>query len=259
MQQVATVSSTGASVTYDNGVFVVGAETVGIEKVMEYDRLGALTWVSEETKVWAQQVAASALGAPRPVAVAQPVAVPAMPQPAAPTAGATKPKKPLYKKWWVWVLGILLLGAVGNAIGGGSPETAPSTNAAAPAVTASSAPAATTPEAPVPEAAAPAAPSTPVWTAVTKLSGSSNKRGGSFHLTGNDARLTYKITGKSSLICGIYVMDKGTSLKESGGFPEVMVTKAGSDSTVLSQGEGDYYLDVTAANCSWSVTIEEMK
>lgn len=44
---------------------------------------------------------------------------PVPPYPGAQPPPAGKPKKPWFKKWWVWVLGILiLLGAV-NALGGG--------------------------------------------------------------------------------------------------------------------------------------------
>jgi len=94
---------------------------------------------------------------------------------------------------------------------------------------------------------------------VTKLSGSDNKRGSSFHLGSGETRLTYKVTGKTMPVFAVYVVDKGDSIDKSGGIPEVWVSKAGSDTTMLAQGEGDYYLDVKAANCTWTVTIEEMK
>lgn len=250
MQHVATVTSTGAAVTYDEGKFAVGGEAVGIEKVMEYERLGVLTWVNDETKAWAYQVASST-----PVAAAPGAAAPLM------AVLPVKPKKPLYKKWWVWVVGILLLGAIGNAIGGGSgtSSTTPSASSTAVAPTAS-APAApaTAPEAPAAPAEAPAA-ATPKWTTVAKLSGSSSKTGSPFHLGSGDARLKYTVKGHGTVIAAFYLMEKGTSLKKDGGIPEVTVSKAGSDSTVLTQGEGDYYLETIAGNCSWTLTIEEMK
>lgn len=109
MQQIATVSSNGAPVTYDNGVFAVAGEVVGIEKIMEYDKLGVLNWASDETRVWAQQIAASAPAAPSaPVAATTPAPV----------------KKPWYTKWWVWVIVVfVLLAAIGSCSGGGKEET----------------------------------------------------------------------------------------------------------------------------------------
>jgi hypothetical protein len=37
----------------------------------------------------------------------------------APTTAA-KPKKPIYKRWWMWLLGIVLVIILANALGGGS-------------------------------------------------------------------------------------------------------------------------------------------
>lgn len=35
----------------------------------------------------------------------------------------TKVKKPFYKKWWFWVLAVVIVGAVANAVGGGTDES----------------------------------------------------------------------------------------------------------------------------------------
>jgi len=45
-----------------------------------------------------------------------------------------KPKKPWYKKWWVWVVIVLVLRAIGNAPGGVSPSTDSASVPSAPAV-----------------------------------------------------------------------------------------------------------------------------
>jgi len=144
VQELATVNSTGASVTYDDGVFAIAGATVGIEKIMEYDGLGVLAWVNEETHMWAQQLATPGVASPPPVPSSQAV------------GDAPKAKKPLYKKWWVWVLGILVLAAIVNAASGGSkpaPTATPSQSAAAPTAPAPAAPEATTaPAPPAPEA-----------------------------------------------------------------------------------------------------------
>lgn len=120
MQQLATVSSSGAAVTYDNGVFAVGGEAVGIEKVMEYDRLGVLKWANEETKTWLYQTAQTAPAIPQPAAAA------------APMGGAEKPKKPWYKKWWVWAIAVVILFvAIGSAGNKGTTTTPAPTSPAA--------------------------------------------------------------------------------------------------------------------------------
>ena len=57
MQVVAKVTSSGMEIVYDAGAFAVNGERITVQQVMEYDSLGALTWVSDETREWANQVA----------------------------------------------------------------------------------------------------------------------------------------------------------------------------------------------------------
>lgn len=98
------------------------------------------------------------------------------------------------------------------------------------------------------------------WVTVATLRGSGNKRGESFHLSGGDARLTYRVKGTfEAFVMAVYVMDKGTSLEKEGGFPEVTPTESGKESTQLAKEAGDYYLEVQAANATWSVTVEEKR
>jgi hypothetical protein len=101
-------------------------------------------------------------------------------------------------------------------------------------------------------------PANATWQVVTKLSGSANKRGETFRLSGADARLSYTVKGSSHAGASIYVVEKGKSLEADGGFAEV-VAKAGQDSTMLAKGAGDYYLDVSSANAQWTVVIEELR
>lgn len=102
-------------------------------------------------------------------------------------------------------------------------------------------------------------PTTPKqWVTVATLSGSTEKRGTPFNLTGAQARLTYTVNGDMPF-CAIYVMKDGTTLENDGGFPEVTVTDNKGDSTMLVKDAGTYYIDVNAVNCSWTVTIEEYK
>ena len=57
MQVVAKVTSSGMEIVYDAGAFAVNGERITVQQVMEYDSLGALTWVSDETREWAQDLA----------------------------------------------------------------------------------------------------------------------------------------------------------------------------------------------------------
>jgi hypothetical protein len=104
------------------------------------------------------------------------------------------------------------------------------------------------------------APKTGKWVTVAKLSGSGNKRSDDFTLEGGQARLTYTVKENPQFpVFSVYIVESGHSLQKEGGFPEVMVTEAGKDTTRLAQGPGTYYLDVSAANATWSVLIEEQR
>lgn len=186
-----------------------------------------------------------------------------------------QPKKPGWwrrkskfkKVLWIWLGAIVLLVViiVAATSGGSKPQTAANTTTTAEAtavvdVTTTTAAgvvttlAVTTTEAPTTTTAA----KPKAWVQVTTLSGSANKRGEPFTLTGAPARLTYKAAGNMAVLA-VYLIAEGTSLQESGGFPEVMVSAAGSDSTMLAKEAGNYYLDVSAANCKWTATIEEQR
>jgi hypothetical protein len=131
----------------------------------------------------------------------------------------------------------------------------PTTGAAQPAADPQKTTAAPT-KAPTKKAAPPPAPT---WKTVITLKGSGNKRSASFHLRGGQTRLKYKISGGDMLVAAIYVVEKGKILERDGGFPEVMPDGPGEDTTELAKDEGDYYLDVKAANCRWTVTIQEKR
>jgi len=53
----------------------------------------------------------------------QPPAFPGAPAPE--PAAPTRRKKPWFKRWWVWVLGVIVLVGVGNSLGKGGSGTAP--------------------------------------------------------------------------------------------------------------------------------------
>jgi hypothetical protein len=143
------------------------------------------------------------------------------------------------------VLGIIVFVAIVSAASGNKPTANTSQPVAADSATQ-----------PAQTASAPAAPKT--WQKVAELSGDTSKRSTPFTLSGGQARLKYTVNGNSSLVA-FYVMEQGKDLQKDGGFPEVTVTKTATDETQLTKAAGTYFLDVTAANASWTVTIEEMK
>jgi TM2 domain-containing membrane protein YozV len=96
------------------------------------------------------------------------------------------------------------------------------------------------------------------WTKVAELSGDAMKSSDTIKLTGGQVRLKYTFAGEM-VMGSVYLLKEGTSLDKEGGIPEVMVTKAGSDETILRKDAGDYYLHVNAVNTSYTVTLEEEK
>ena len=201
------------------------------------------------------------------------------PYPGQPQYPGEPPKKwPGFVKWVLigaGVLVVLVIAAV--ALGGGGDSASDTTQVASSdatttstefsATTTTEAPTTTATEAPPTTARTTSSTEPPTttgpasgWVEVTSLSGSGNKRGQAFELTGAEARLKYSVTNVNIIpVLSVFVVPEGDSLEDSGGFPEVMVTEEGSDSTMLAQDAGRYYLDVTAANCDWSVTIEELR
>lgn len=97
------------------------------------------------------------------------------------------------------------------------------------------------------------------WVTVAELTGTGNKRGATFHLGGVQTRLTYTVKGGQFATAVIYVLEKGTSLEKDGGFPEVTADGGAKDTTELVKDKGDYYLDVKAANATWTVTVQEYR
>lgn len=194
---------------------------------------------------WTQNFAPTAGAPSQPVSSVQAAA----PVPSAPQVG----KKPLYKQTWFIVLAVLIgLVIVGNMLGGNDTE---------PSSVAENEPAASTPAEPSVELVAEeeaAAEPEPKWVEVASLSGNGNKRSKTFEVGSGEVELEYSVKGEQ-VICGIYVVPEGQAIQKDGGFPEVMVSEAGKDSTMLVKDPGTYYLDVTAANCDWTVTIQEKR
>lgn len=168
-------------------------------------------------------------------------------------AQSVPPPAPAKKSPWPWIIGVIVLFIIIGAMNN-KDETPEDSSAANGPTTTASAPSVT------PPAAKPApAPAPKKWVTVATLSGRSNKRSAPFTLGSGQKKLKYTIKGNEMPMCAIYLMPEGESLQESGGIPEVIIDTAGSDSTYLAQSPGRYYLDVSAANCNWTVTIIEEK
>ncbi len=97
------------------------------------------------------------------------------------------------------------------------------------------------------------------WSRVLELTANANKQSETFHLEGGQQKVVYRTTGGKYAICTIYVVDEGTSLDETGGFPVVMVDEDQSDETLMRKSAGDYYLDLKVTNGTCSVEIQEYK
>jgi TM2 domain-containing membrane protein YozV len=95
------------------------------------------------------------------------------------------------------------------------------------------------------------------WTKVAELSGNAAKSSETIVLTGGKLRLKYNFEG-DTVAGSIYLLKEGTDLQTDGGIPEVMVTKGGSDETIIRKSAGDYYLHVNTTT-QYTVTLEEMK
>jgi hypothetical protein len=94
---------------------------------------------------------------------------------------------------------------------------------------------------------------------VIDLEGNSNKRSQLFHLNGGTQALGYIVVGNTFPMCSIYVLEEGVDLNRDGGFPEVMVTENVKEVelTYMYKTAGNYYVEVSSANCNWKLRIVE--
>ncbi len=214
-------------------------------------------------------------------------------RPSPSAASATARKRPIYEKWWFWALTVVILGAIGA--GGGALATktpnpaspasdlatrtvdgaAPSAGAATTSTVESTAPpsgqptttAVTTPSEPLVEeepSAEPAAETPPPaakpgkWVRVVQMSGYGNQRSAPFRLTGGAIRLKYSVTDDEAR-ADMYVLEEDVFLRGAGGVPAVMAIGAVSDQIDLERDAGSYCVEITCADSSWVVSIEEQR
>ena len=96
------------------------------------------------------------------------------------------------------------------------------------------------------------------WTPVKTMSGSKSRTSKVFQLSGAKARISYDIQGDQSIACAVYITPAGGTLRNNA-VPEVSANEAGTGSSPLSKGPGDYVLVVNSGNCKWSLKVEELK
>ncbi len=92
------------------------------------------------------------------------------------------------------------------------------------------------------------------WETVMEDRGNTSKNTDTFALHGGKIKLTYSFSGDDPFGY-IYVLPEGHVFEEKGGFPEVYVKKATTDSTFLVKKAGNYYVKILSSN--WEIKLEE--
>lgn len=96
------------------------------------------------------------------------------------------------------------------------------------------------------------------WVTVAEFSGSARKITEPFVLSGATARLTYT-AGEGRTYFSAFVVPAGQKVDEPGSELVAEISDPGSDTTMLMQDAGTYYLYVIAYDCRWTVVIEEQR
>ncbi len=99
------------------------------------------------------------------------------------------------------------------------------------------------------------------WTPVFEFTGTGTgeKTSELFTLSGAPARLTWNVETDTMWIIAAFVEPEGHDLETQGGFPVIMESEEKKGSEPLDLEPGKYFVYVNAANCDWTVTIEEQK
>ena len=182
--------------------------------------------------------------------------------------------KQWYKKWWIWGIVVVVMAMIGGAIEKKKPsETAPAEQSGVPTAAAPKeatkagpevAPQKTTPVVqqtqPVPQKVVAAPPKPLEWKTVVRVSARGKKQSDTFALRTAKQRLLYSLSGnENASMCWIYVIEEGKTLTGNGGVPAATVDKIGPGDTLMRRAPGNYYLEITAANCDCNVEIQELQ
>lgn len=151
-----------------------------------------------------------------------------------------KIKKPIYKRWWVWVIGVfILLAAIGS-----SGDSQPSTTQ-----TAVRAEQTTTSQTPATQKQ---------YVEVAKFSGNGAKKSEPFTITGDRFKIAYDCSGDpSATLCTAFVYKVGSPYPQG----VMNAAQATKDETVIYTslaGKGDYYLDANVLG-SFTMTVYDYR
>jgi len=91
------------------------------------------------------------------------------------------------------------------------------------------------------------------WQDVKTFSGSANKKTEPFTITGKRWKVVYTIKNPSEYSI-LYI----NAIKPGEAFGDTVVYAASKSGETLMYSKGELYLDISAANCSWTVTIEQL-
>jgi hypothetical protein len=157
----------------------------------------------------------------------------------------TKPKKSILKKWWFWVIAIFIIIIIASAGGDEKEETTPEQQSKQQQPQTQESPQNLEKEQKV------------TWQKVKSWSGTGIKKTEPFTIIGDQWRINWKNKGGDfgGGILQVYVYKPGES------FPEELLantTEVSSDSSYIYK-KGTFYLDISSANTSWEIELEELK
>jgi len=94
------------------------------------------------------------------------------------------------------------------------------------------------------------------WVRITTLTGSADKSSDTIKLKGGKVMISYNFTGSTG-VGGVYLLEEGVNPEKDGAFPDVTVSDAGKDSTIIRRDAGDYYLRIINAGFKYTVVVFE--
>lgn len=96
------------------------------------------------------------------------------------------------------------------------------------------------------------------WVRIATVKGTGDKASDTITTKGGKIRLTYTFKG-DTILGALYFLKEGTDLQKDGGIPDVTISKSGTDHTILRKGAGKYYVNVVAANTTYTVYVAELR
>lgn len=91
------------------------------------------------------------------------------------------------------------------------------------------------------------------WKEVVTVSGSADKKTEPFSISGKRWKVIYTITKDNP-----YATFYATSYEPGEDFGDSIVMGADESGETVMYTKGEIYLDITSANCSWTVTVQEL-